>query len=108
MLAMLRNRLELFSVEAQEEKLRLIHLLIWISVAAAFGFAGVFIVVVVVACWLWTMTGYVGLIGLAVIALAVAWGILSVIRRNIQTGPPPFSNTVAEFRKDGECLRRNK
>lgn len=105
--ALLRSRLELFTVEWQEEKLRLLTLLIWLGLAAAIGVAGVFVAIIALAFWLWATAGYTGLIGLAVAALAVASGIVWTIRRKIQTGPTPFAQTVAEFRKDGECLRNN-
>lgn len=107
LLTMCRSRLELFTVELQEEKLRLISLLLWAGLAAALGFTGVFIALVTLALWLWTAAGYLGLIGLAVVTLIAAAAILQAIRKKIQTGPQPFANTVAEFRKDGECLRNH-
>ena len=106
-LTLTRTRFELFTVELQEEKLRLFNLLIWITLAAAFGFVGVFIIVIALAIWLWAIGGYLGLIALGVAALAVAVGIILSIRNQLQTGPAPFAQTVAEFRKDGECLRKN-
>jgi len=106
-LALTRNRLELFTVELQEEKLRLLNLLIWITLAAALGFAGVFILVIALAFWLWAVAGYLGLIALALAALAAAVGIVFGIRNKLQTSPAPFAQTVAEFRKDGGCLRKN-
>ncbi len=106
-LALMRSRFELFTVELQEEKLRLLNLLIWIGLAAAFGFAGVFVAIIALAFWLWATAGYLGLLGLAMAALVIALGIVLGIRNKIQTGPAPFAQTVAEFRKDGECLRKN-
>jgi len=106
-LSLMRNRLELFTVELQEEKLRLLNLLIWIGLAAIFGFAGVLIVMITLAFWLWAIAGYFGLLGLALASLAAAFGIVLNIRNKIQTSPVPFAQTVAEFRKDGECLRKN-
>jgi hypothetical protein len=29
------------------------------------------------------------------------------IRRQIRASPPPFAETMAEFKKDAECLRKN-
>ncbi len=102
--ALLRSRFELFTVELQEEKLRLLNLLVWLGLAAAIGAAGIFIALIALAFWLWAVAGYAGLVGLAAVALAVAGGIIWSIRKKIQTGPTPFAHTVAEFRKDGECL----
>lgn len=104
-LALLRSRFELFTVELQEEKLRLLRLLVWIGIAAAVGAAGILIGITALAFWLWTVAGYAGLIGLAAVMLILALGILLVIRRNIQSSQPPFAQTAAELRKDGECLR---
>lgn len=106
--ALLRSRFELFTVELQEEKLRLLDLLIWLGLAAAIGVGGVLVAMIAMAFWLWTTAGYAGLIGLAAVALAVAGGIIWSIRRKLHTGPTPFAQTVAEFRKDGECLRSDK
>lgn len=103
--ALLRCQFELFTVEYQEEKLRLLNLLVWMGLAAAVGVSGVLIALVVLAFWLWTLAGYAGPIGLAIVALAAAVCILWRVRRRIQTGPTPFAQTVAELRKDGECLR---
>ena len=105
--ALLRSRFELFTVELQEEKLRLLNLLLWLGLAAAIGTAGVLVAIATLAFWLWTMAGYAGLIGLAVATLAIASAILWGIRSRIRTGPKPFAQTVAEFRKDGACLRSN-
>jgi uncharacterized membrane protein YqjE len=107
LLALTRSRFELFAVEWQEEKLRLLHLLIWFILAVTIGVAGVFIGLLTLAIWLWDVVGYPGLIGLIVATLTVAGGILWQLQRRIQTGPTPFAQTVDEFRKDGECLRKN-
>ena len=102
-LALMRSRFELFAVELQEEKLRLLNLLLWLAVGAALGFAGVFLAIVALAFWLWYLVGPLGLVALALACLAAAVGIIAGIRSKIQTGPGPFAQTVAEFRKDAEC-----
>lgn len=106
--ALMRSRFELFTVEWQEEKLRLLNLLVWLGLAATLGVGGVLVALITLAFWLWDLAGYAGLISLSVAALAVAASIFWAIRRKIQTGPTPFAQTVAEFRKDGECLQVNK
>lgn len=108
MSALLRSRIELFTVEWQEEKLRLLNLCIWLAAALAIGVAGVLVAIGTLSVWLWSVAGYAGLIGLAVAALAVTWIMLWRLRRRIQNGPTPFAQTVAEFRKDGECLRNDR
>ena len=105
--ALARNRFELFTVELQEEKLRLLDLLIWLGVVAAIGAAGISVAMIALALWVWDAAGYGGLIALAVTALAVASVMVWVVRRRLQTGPTPFAHTVAECGKDCACLRRN-
>ena len=106
--ALMRSRFELFTVEWQEEKLRLLNLLVWIGLAVTLGVGGVLVALIALAFWLWELAGYVGLVGLAVAALAAATVIVWAIRGKIQTAPTPFAQTVAEFRKDGECLQDNR
>ena len=103
--ALLFNRFELFTVELQEEKLRLLSLLLWIGIALALAGAGIFIAILTFAFWLWSVTGYLGMILLVAVLFAVTTGIVMRLRHKLQTGPTPFSQTVEEFRKDGACLR---
>ena len=107
LLALVRSRFELFAVKLQEEKLRLINLLLWLGIAMTLGAAGLLIGLGALAVWLWHSAGYAGLIVLALVALVAAAGILSGVRRQIKSGPPPFAGTVAEFRKDSGCLRED-
>jgi uncharacterized membrane protein YqjE len=104
--AIARGRFELFRIEWQEEKLRLINLLLWFSLAVTIGVAGLLIALATLALWLWELFRYAGLIGLALATLAAAAGLAWSIRKKIRSGPQPFAQTVAEFRKDGECLQR--
>lgn len=108
LLALVQNRCELFAVELQEEKLRTVNLLLWLGLALALGTAGLLVGLAALALLLWSVAGYAGLIGLALAALAGAAAIVWTVRRRIQTGPPPFAETVAEFKKDRECLLKEK
>jgi uncharacterized membrane protein YqjE len=105
--AMVRNRIELFTVELQEEKLRFLDLCVWLVVAALFGLVGFLAIFSALAIWLWCLAGYAGLVGLGIVTLVVAAIIVLTLRKHIKTGPTPFAQTVAEFRKDGECLKRS-
>lgn len=107
LLALARNRFELVAVEWQEEKLRLFHLLLWLGVALGLGFAALLVAMGALSLWAWQLAGYLGLVVLALAALAGAAGIAWGIRRRIQYGPKPFAETIAEFRRDSECLQRD-
>lgn len=106
-LALMRNRLEIVAVEFQEEKLRLLTLLVWLGLAMTLGAAGLLVIVAALAIWTWGFAGYAGLAVLAAILLGGAAWVLLFTRKQIQTAPPPFSATAAEFRKDAACLRKN-
>jgi len=106
LLGLVQNRLELFAVEWQEEKLRAVRLLIWLAVALALGVAGVLLLLGTAALFFWQVAGYAGLLGLALVVLAGAAGILWAIHRGVRQGPLPFHQTLAEFQKDRECLRK--
>jgi len=56
--ALMRNRLELFTVELQEEKLRWLELLLWLGLAMAIGAAGILLAIAALALWLWNVAGY--------------------------------------------------
>lgn len=106
LLGLIQTRFELFTVELQEEKLRAVKLLIWVVAALALGVAGLLIGLGALALFLWQIAGYAGVVGLALAALAAAAGMLWVIRRQLRSGPLPFNQTIAEFKKDRECLRK--
>jgi uncharacterized membrane protein YqjE len=103
---LLHTRTELFAVELQEEKLRAIRLMVWVAVAIALGVAGLLVAIGGLAILFWEMAGYWGLASLAAGAIGTAAIILWNIHRRITHGPVPFAGTVAEFRKDAECLRK--
>ncbi len=108
LLGLVQNRFELAGVELQEEKLRAVNLLVWLALAIALGTAGLLIGMGALALFLWNQAGYAGLVGMAVVSLAGAGWLLHSIRRRIHTARPPFAETVEEFRKDRECLRRKE
>lgn len=99
--ALLASRLELASVELCEEKLRLAQLVFLANSVAVFGLlalmAGTFAVVVLTwgtpAC-VWVLAGCT----LLYASLAL-WNYLR-LRNRLKHDAPPFSGTIAEFRKD--------
>ncbi len=107
LLGLVQSRFELFTLELREEKLRDLNLLIWLAVALAFIVAGLLFALGTLAIYLWNAAGYAGLIVLAVATIAAGAAILAGIVHRIQAGPGPFAETIAEFRKDRECLRKN-
>lgn len=104
-LGLAHNRLSLIAVEFQEEKIRAINHIIWLSVAMALGVAGLLVAIATLAIFLWQRAGYAGLLGLAFVTLGLATLTLWLLRRHILNGPQPFATSVAEISKDFETLR---
>ena len=97
------NRLELLTVEVQEERERLLHAILLAFGVAAFGLlAGIaFTAAIVVLFWAWspvtvllTLTGLYGAVGVYL------WRRLAGLLRDWQT----LSASVDQLRKDRACL----
>ena len=95
LLGLAQNRLELFAVELQEEKLRALNVLQLDGLGA-------------LALYLWHTAAYFGLIGLALVSLGAGAGALWAIRQRIRSSAAPFAKTVDEFKKDRSCLETER
>jgi len=105
MLATVQDRLELFSVELQEEKFRLILTFIWISAAIFTGMMAIAFASLTLVYLFWESARLFVLGGLTLIyALALVIIIVS-FRRFIARQPSPFSATRQEIGKDRTCIR---
>lgn len=107
-LAQVQNRIELFAVELQEEKARLVRVLV--LAAGVFFLAGVAVVMVTLTIvWLAGESARVPLmIGFSVLYIAGAiWGIFA-LRKLILHTPPPFQDTISELKKDRDWLSSRK
>jgi uncharacterized membrane protein YqjE len=104
-LAILQNRLELLVVELQEERVRLFNALLLAAVVVGLGFLTLATVAVVVLIVVWKEYGVTGLLavsGLGLITTLLAYWRLRVRLKNW----PLLSSTLAELKKDRECLER--
>lgn len=105
-LGLLQSRVELLAVELQEEKVRALDLLAWLTVAISLTVAAILLAIGTLAWFLWRQAGYAGLIGLTAATAVAAVATFILMRRRLVRGPLPFSATTEEFRKDVEWLRR--
>jgi uncharacterized membrane protein YqjE len=100
------NRLELFVVELQEEKTRVIHALMW-ACAALFLAAMALIVLtfaLVVVFWDHVLLRFVMI---SVLFVAYAGGAAFcywMLRGRLAAASAPFQSTLQEFKKDRACL----
>jgi uncharacterized membrane protein YqjE len=100
--AVLQNRADLLAVELQEEKYRLVEVLVLVGIALALGmmslfvFTGVIIFAVPEAYRLWVACG-LGVVYL--LGIVVLWSRVKKLLQN-----QPFPETITQIKKDWECL----
>jgi uncharacterized membrane protein YqjE len=107
-LALVQNRVELFGVELEEQKSQLLK---------AFVLAGSIIFLVNLAALMVALTIVVAvgesarvpvLIGLSALFLVAAGVAFFWLRRELQSGPPPFQQTLNELEQDRNWLKTRK
>jgi uncharacterized membrane protein YqjE len=104
LLGTVQDRLSLFSLELQEEKLRLIRIFLWISTAVFTGMMAVAFGSLTIVYLFWESARIAVLGGLtAVYAAALVWIIVS-FRRFLSRQPSPFAATLNELKEDRECI----
>jgi uncharacterized membrane protein YqjE len=100
-----RSRVELVSLELQEEKFRLIQTFVWISAAAFTAAMAVLFASLTLVYFYWETARLAALGGLAVFYASALVAILVLFRRFISRQPRPFAATLDELEKDRACIR---
>ena len=99
-----QHRIELFSVELQEEKFRLVQIFIWISAAVFAGVMAFAFVSLTLVYFFWESARLPVLGGLALFYTAALLGIVLAFRRFLARQPQPFSATLSELSEDRACI----
>lgn len=105
MLELVQIRLELFSIEAQEEVLRVGALLVYGAIAVAFLSLGVVLLALLITVALWDSH--------RLLALSIFTGLFFVIggmaawlaRERVRSGTRLFSASIEELKQDRDSLR---
>ena len=105
LLATVRDRLVLFSVELQEEKYRLVQVFIWISAAVFAGVMALAFASLTLVYLFWESARLAVLGWLALFYTAALIVILIRFRRFLARQPRPFDATLQELTGDEECIR---
>jgi uncharacterized membrane protein YqjE len=105
LLATVQDRLELFSVELQEEKFRLILTFVWISAAVFTAMMAIVFASLTLVYLFWESARLAVLGGLTVFYAGALIAIILAFRRYIARQPSPFSATRQEIGKDRACIR---
>ena len=105
LLASVQDRLELFSVELQEEKFRLIQTFVWISAAVFTGMMAITFASLTLVYLFWASARLAVLGGLTLFYAGALVAIIIALRRFIARQPSPFAATRQEIGEDRACIR---
>jgi uncharacterized membrane protein YqjE len=105
LLALLRVRAELLGVELEEGNARRKRMIALAGIGVLFGAVTLQLVAVLVVALFWDTHRLAAAIGVTVVYAGIAVWAFATFREIARNAPPPFSATLAEFRKDLEMLR---
>lgn len=100
-----QDRLELFSLELQEEKFRLIQIFVWISAAIFAGVMTITFASLTLVYLFWENARLTVLTSLTVGYAAIFVAIVVAFRRYLARQPRPFSASLQEIKSDRACIR---
>ena len=106
LLASVYDRVELFSVEQQEEKFRLIRLFVWIGAALFTGAMAFTLASLTLVYLFWESARLLVLGGLTTFYAGACLVLVLTLRRYLARQPPPFATTLAELVDDRSCIHK--
>jgi uncharacterized membrane protein YqjE len=105
LLASVQDRFELFSVELQEEKFRLILTFVWISAAVFTGVMAISFASLTLVYLFWETARLAVLGALTIFYAGALLAIIIAFHRFIARQPSPFAASRQELVKDRACIR---
>jgi len=105
LLTLFKDRVELLSVELQEEKLRLIQIFAWISAAVFTAFMSIAFASLSLVYVFWESARLAVMVGLSVFYAIVLLIIMISFRRYLEHQPKPFAGSIEEIKEDIACIR---
>ena len=104
LLASLQARIELVSIELQEEKFRLIQTCLWIGAALFAGAMALTFASLTLVYLFWDTARLAVLTGLTLFYTTGAVVIIIAFRRYLARQPRPFAATIEELQEDRACI----
>jgi uncharacterized membrane protein YqjE len=105
LLGSVHDRVDLISIELQEEKHRLIQILFWVGAIVVMGLLTIVFVSFALVILLWDTARMAAVGGLAGLYLAALVGAIVGFKRYLARQPRPFAATLSELQEDRECIR---
>ncbi|MCF7669243.1 MAG: phage holin family protein [Verrucomicrobia bacterium] len=103
--ALLQNRLRLFSVELEEQKLYTIEFLLCAALVFTFLFVGLITATAALVVIFWDHGGPFILAGFALVYLIGSFLCFRALKKRLTAWPRPFETTIEELNKDKEWLQ---
>jgi uncharacterized membrane protein YqjE len=100
----LQERIELVSIEVQEEKYRMVRIAIWISAAVFAGAMALTFATLTLVYLFWETARLAVLAGFTVFYSAALVWVIVLLRRTFAQ-PKPFRATLETLSEDRECIR---
>lgn len=104
-LASVHQRVALLGLEVEEEKLRLVYTLAWLSAAVVAGALALAMATFALVCLFWDTARTAVVIGLSVFHGALFAGVVLGLRRSLTRQPRPLAATLEELEEDRRCIR---
>lgn len=105
LLASAQERLELFGVELQEEKFRLIQIIVWISAAIFAGGMAITFASITLVYLFWESARLAVLGTLTLFYSGALVAVIVAFRRYLARQPRPFAASLQEIKNDRACIR---
>jgi uncharacterized membrane protein YqjE len=105
LLGSVQDRVQLLGVELQEEKQRLVQILVWLAAIVSLGFLALIFASVALVIAFWDTARLATTVGLAVAYLAGLIVLVVLFKRYLARQPTPFNATLSELRDDRACIQ---
>jgi len=106
LLASVHDRVELFSLELQEEKFRLIRILLWVGAAFFAGLMALLLGSLTLVYLFWDSARLAVLGGLTAFYAVTFLTLVLTLRRFLARQLRPFAGTLQELAADRACIRK--
>jgi len=103
----LASKLELLGIEFQEEKRRILELLILASAALLFSVLTLFVLTFAVIALFWDTHRVAAVVGVFLVYFLISAILFVRLKRKANTGTHMFDATVEELKKDTEWVKRH-
>ncbi|HLH53184.1 MAG TPA: phage holin family protein [Verrucomicrobiae bacterium] len=104
-IAVLQNRIELFAVELEEQKIRFIRILILAGAAIFLANTALLVISATIVYAVGEKARLAVLLALSAIYVASAIWAFVALQKELRSSAPAFKETVAELKKDTDLFR---